>query len=65
MNDGQLGNDCRKPIALIDLFDLEVSVCKLDSAGNDGGAVSIVASFAFQVRVAIEVQKPSFESLDR
>jgi hypothetical protein len=28
---------CRNPaIALIDLFGLEVSVCKLDSAGNDG-----------------------------
>jgi hypothetical protein len=58
-------SSCAKGVKLMDCFGLEVSVCKLDSAGNDVRFVSIAASLAFQFRVAIEAQTPSFESVDR
>jgi hypothetical protein len=54
-----------KLVTLIDFFGLEFSVCKIDSVGTDGLAVSIWTSFAFPFRVASEVQTPSFEFLDR
>ena len=54
-----------KALALIELFWLDFSACKMDSFENDGLAFSKGASFVFQVRVAIEVQTLSFEALDR